>query len=309
MSELLRKDLTFQIKAVDGDDSPHGSFDVYAAVFGNVDRGGDVIEPGAFLNLDEFVADGVVLYCHKMDEPPIAMVDAAFQDARGLRVKGRFHSDPFSQRIRTICRERMTAGKSVKCSIGYRIVDASQEKRGGRTVQHLNKLLVFEFSFVNLPMNPLAGAVAAKGLIAGGEGPDVATKLGLLDTVKTMLGLRIEPAPDVSTKKGRRMAKGTLGELRKFSGAARVLGDAGSEHDKALRTLGKSMKDHAAGLLAFADALDSHLSQFDDPEDEGDDQADDDRGDKADGDVEAKAEADRLRLKLRARDDSIDLDD
>jgi phage head maturation protease len=38
------KDFKFQVKSVNED----GTFEGYSAVYGNVDLGGDVVEPGAF---------------------------------------------------------------------------------------------------------------------------------------------------------------------------------------------------------------------------------------------------------------------
>ena len=51
---LPRKSWQIEVKSVEDD----GTFTIYAAVFGNEDRQGDIIEAGAFDNLDEFVKDG-----------------------------------------------------------------------------------------------------------------------------------------------------------------------------------------------------------------------------------------------------------
>ena len=53
---LRHKQYDCQFKSLDDT----GRFEVYAAVFGNVDRQGDVIVQGAFKDLDKFVRDGWV---------------------------------------------------------------------------------------------------------------------------------------------------------------------------------------------------------------------------------------------------------
>lgn len=161
--DLQHKSLPFAIKAMGGDGP--GTFELYAAVFNNVDVHRDVILPGAFKNLDAFVRDGwgAVNHCNWSDDLGVATVDAAEQDSVGLRVKGTFHSTADAQAIRTKIRERMERGKSVKCSFGYRIVDSVDEVRDGVMVTLLKGLEIFEFSFVTIPANDLAGVVDAKG--------------------------------------------------------------------------------------------------------------------------------------------------
>ena len=46
-------------------DEAAGTFSLYAAAFGNVDRQGNVIEANAFDNLDEFVHDGGIALNHE----------------------------------------------------------------------------------------------------------------------------------------------------------------------------------------------------------------------------------------------------
>lgn len=162
--DLHYKSLPFAVKAM-GDDGP-GTFELYAAVFGNVDHHRDVIVPGAFKNLDAFVRDGwgAVNHVNWSDDLGVATIDEASQDAIGLRVKGTFHSTPDSQAIRTKIRERMDRGKSVKCSFGYSILDSADEVRDGERITLLKGLDVFEFSFVTMPANPRAGVTDVKGL-------------------------------------------------------------------------------------------------------------------------------------------------
>ena len=159
---LSYKSVPFAIKAM-GDEGS-GTFELYASVFGNVDSYGEIVMPGAFKNLDEFVKDGWGAVNHHNYGPDlgISMIDEAEQDSVGLRVKGRFHSTSDAQNVRTKIRERMNAGKSVKCSFGYETLDAAEEIRDAKRIVLLKALNIYEFSFVNNPANRLAGVVGVK---------------------------------------------------------------------------------------------------------------------------------------------------
>jgi HK97 family phage prohead protease len=160
--DLMYKSLPFAVKAMSEDGA--GSFDLYAAMFGNVDAHGEVVMPNAFTNLDEFAKDGWGAVNHANYGPDlgIALIDSATQDAVGLRVQGRFHSTADAQAVRTKIRERMDAGKSVKCSFGYSVLDASEEIRDGKRIALLKSLAIYEFSFVNSPANRRAEVLGVK---------------------------------------------------------------------------------------------------------------------------------------------------
>lgn len=159
MADSLRyKSLPFAVQAVADD----GTFTLYASVFGNLDRAGDVVVAGAFANLPEFVASGWGDVNHKHDDLGVATIDTAVQDAHGLKLSGRFHSTDDAQRLRTKIKERMERGKAVSCSIGYRVLEASSEFRNGQAITYLKKIELYEFSFVAVPANPEARVVDVK---------------------------------------------------------------------------------------------------------------------------------------------------
>lgn len=287
---LRHKTLDFRFKA---DDDGTGSFELYAAVFGNVDRHADIIDAGAFANLDEFAADGVGLVNHDSGRLPVAWVDSAVQDSVGLKITGRFHSTPEAQAVRTVVRERMAAGKAVKCSIGYRVVDSALEKVDGRTVQRLKRLNVYEFSFVNVPANPSAGVASVKSapteaLMFEPKNPS------LIEAVKEWLGL--------SAKANRTMSRANFAGLKTFADALDEHGKASETHVAGLGELTKSLKAHGEATTALAGAMRKYLGKFDpDADDEAEDEPDDD---KADDETETEPEADetaRKRLDLRRR--------
>jgi HK97 family phage prohead protease len=129
-----------------------GKFTGYAAVFGNVDQGFDVIEEGAF---KEFVRNAAglvkVLFNHRMGEPPIGLAEVS-QDSKGLRVEGELVlADPIAARVHT----GMKAGTLDGMSIGYDPLPGGAEITDAG-VRRLKRLKLWEVSVVNFPMNPLA---------------------------------------------------------------------------------------------------------------------------------------------------------
>lgn len=197
----------FEMKSIDD----QGRFSAYFAAFGNVDRGGDVIEPGAFRNLDEFARDGWIGINHQMERLPVAYPTRVVQDAKGLLIDGQFHTTEEAQACRTVVLERVRAGKRVKGSIGYRTgpSDTRQEYVDGRQVRRIRGLDLYEASFVNLPMNPAADVVSAKSLTDEG-GPDVAEKIVTIEALKSWL--------DVQAKAGRVLSKNNHGKLKAWHG-------------------------------------------------------------------------------------------
>ena len=161
MDKLETKRMTLELKAQSTDS---GFLEGYAAVTGNVDLGGDVIQKGAFANLQDFVAKGFAAFGHDWYDEPIGFIESAEEDETGLKVRMRFHSTGDAQDARTVCVERLNAGKFVGLSIGYRVIEASWEMRDGKDVRLLKAIEVFEFSIVTMPMNPEAQVTSAKSL-------------------------------------------------------------------------------------------------------------------------------------------------
>jgi len=155
---MQTKGFDWEVKSLDD----AGRFSIYFAAFGNVDRADEVIEPGAFRNLDDFVKAGWIGTNHQMNDLPVGFPVTATQDAKGLLVTGQFHSTPAAQECRTVITERYQAGKSVKGSVGYRVLDSQQGKLAGKSIKILKNIDLFEASFVNLPANTQADLVSVK---------------------------------------------------------------------------------------------------------------------------------------------------
>ena len=131
----------------------------YASLFGAVDRGGDVVEPGAYsMSLKALRASNRrvrMLWQHDPSEP-IGVWDEVREDERGLFVKGRLLPDVARAREAAAL---LQAGAIEGLSIGYRTVRASKDEKGRR---RLKELELWEVSLVTFPMLPDA-RVGAKG--------------------------------------------------------------------------------------------------------------------------------------------------
>jgi len=117
----------------------------YAAVFDRVDRGGDVIRPGAFGAIDAAVP---LLWQH--GGAPVGAIETISEDAKGLRVIGRIDQPRLADMVRR--------GAVSGLSFGYRVKAA----RGGQ-VRELTALELKEISLVAQPMQRLARIHAVAG--------------------------------------------------------------------------------------------------------------------------------------------------
>lgn len=134
-----------------------GEFSGYAAVFGNVDDGFDVIQAGAFKEFAR-TKDGriMVLHAHRTNE---YIGRAEFeQDATGLAVKGELVlADPLANRVY----QHMKAGTIDAMSIGYDVLPGGADFTEGG-VRILKALKLWEVSILPFGMNELARVETVK---------------------------------------------------------------------------------------------------------------------------------------------------
>jgi hypothetical protein len=131
----------------------------YASLFGDQDRGGDIVEPGAYAaSLAGLAAEGRQVKMLWQHDPaqPIGVWDEVREDARGLYVRGRL--------LESVTRAReaaaLIAARAIDgLSIGYRTVKAAKNEKGRRLLKELE---LWEVSLVTFPMLPSA-RVGAKG--------------------------------------------------------------------------------------------------------------------------------------------------
>jgi hypothetical protein len=147
------KDFPFELKDLDEE---AGTFTGYAAVFGNVDLDGDVIEPGAFRKtIRESGGKVPILWQHDRYEP--IGVGKLAEDGKGLLAEGQLNVE--TQRGRE-ARALMQQGALSGLSIGYKAIKPVYEAG----VRRLKEIAVREFSPVTFPANELARVATVKGM-------------------------------------------------------------------------------------------------------------------------------------------------
>lgn len=144
-----------------GDRSAPGTFEGYGACFGNIDRGGDMIVPGAFTkSLGDISAMGMgaipMYYNHNRDGGTIGVWDKVSEDTNGLHVKGRLIG--LDTEFGKMNYARLREGAIKGLSIGYRVAAGGSQMADvkGRRCRKLKQVDLSEVSLVDDPMNPQA---------------------------------------------------------------------------------------------------------------------------------------------------------
>ncbi|MCF6216053.1 MAG: HK97 family phage prohead protease [Emcibacter sp.] len=132
-------------------DNNIGHFEGYASVFNVVDRGNDLISPGAFKRslLDRGTQGIKFLWQHDPREP-VGILDEIYEDARGLYVRGRLILDVGRAKE---AYQLLNAGALDGLSIGFHTLKSKQRSDG---VRLLTEVDLWEISLVTFPMNELA---------------------------------------------------------------------------------------------------------------------------------------------------------
>ena len=144
-------------------DTAQGVIEGWASTFGNIDRGGDVVERGAF---DAWAADV------KAGHQPLPKITDAHVEAIGVwdqvevRSKGLF--------VKGAPEQELTAGRETvikattdppiydSLSIGYRVRKGGSTWNNDPGVRHLTDLEVAEVAVLAFPMNPKARITRVK---------------------------------------------------------------------------------------------------------------------------------------------------
>ena len=151
--KFLNLPLDFEMKAF-GD---AGTFEGYAAIFGNVDLGGDVIERDAFKEIVKGKNGMVKVLNQHRSMDPIGLAEVK-QDDKGLSFKGQLVLEAPSARSMYAL---MKGGVVDGMSIGYDVMEG-----GGKIlesgIRQLTGLKLWEISPVTFGMNPLAGIDGVK---------------------------------------------------------------------------------------------------------------------------------------------------
>lgn len=119
----------------------------YASVFDHLDRGGDIVRPGAFRRSLAKQGKVPLLWQHQPGRP-VGSIEHLAEDARGLQVIATLNDDVFG---RQLARE-LEQGRLSGLSFGYRVNIADQ----GGAAREIRDLDLLEVSLVRRPMQPLA---------------------------------------------------------------------------------------------------------------------------------------------------------
>lgn len=134
-----------------------GTFEGYAAIFGNVDLGGDVIERGAFKEIVKGRNGMVKILNQHNSRDPIGAAEVK-QDDKGLHFQGQLVLEAASARNAYAL---MKAGVLDGMSIGYDVLEGGA-KILESGIRQLKALKLWEVSPVTFGMNPLAGIETVK---------------------------------------------------------------------------------------------------------------------------------------------------
>jgi len=136
-------------------------FEGYAAVFGNEDLTGDIIEKGAFRKTlsDMKAANKVIplLYQHDPDKP-IGVIREIYEDNKGLFVKGEINPETEKGKEAYAL---LKQGALNGLSIGYEVVKSTN--RNGKRI--LTEIKLWEISIVTFPANERANIVRVKKVV------------------------------------------------------------------------------------------------------------------------------------------------
>lgn len=163
VSGRQHKHVDLALEDVSGD----GHFSGYASLFGAVDLGRDVIEPGAFTASlkRRGAADVRMLYQHDPDQP-IGRWLSIREDQRGLHVEGKLALGV--ARAREV-HELMKSGALDGLSIGFQTLRARTEAKAG--VRRILSADLWEISVVTFPMQPGARVTAVKAAAVPAQAP------------------------------------------------------------------------------------------------------------------------------------------
>lgn len=146
-------EMMVEIKSVEGDNTPEGSFTGILSMYGNVDLGGDIVEQNAFA--ESIKAKGLkrtLLWQHDWNEPIGQFTVKDTESA--LAIDGSFNLDTVRGKEAYSLLKR---GDINGLSIGYSVEDYKYDEDG---IRHLLKCDLWEGSIVTFPMNPLCQASA-----------------------------------------------------------------------------------------------------------------------------------------------------
>lgn len=143
---------------VDQFSDEEGIFSGYGSIFGNVDSGGDIVEPGAFTKT---LAEGwervKILALHNDCWLPIGRPIELREDSNGLFLSAKISETSMGKDIKVLLKD----GVLNELSIGYDPVVFDYDSDG---IRHLREVKLWEISLVTWAMNPAAVVTGYKSV-------------------------------------------------------------------------------------------------------------------------------------------------
>lgn len=144
-----------------GDGTEAGAISGYGSVFNVVDRGADIVMPGAFkasiARLKKSNSTIPMLWQHWTSEPIGVWTEFA-EDELGLKVAGNLVLEVEQAKAA----RALVAARAIKgLSIGYETIDYEIDRKTG--IRSIKKAELWEISLVTFPMNELATISGVKG--------------------------------------------------------------------------------------------------------------------------------------------------
>lgn len=176
-------------------DEEQGVFSGYAAVCGNVDSGGDIIEPGAFTKT---IAEGwervKILALHNDCWLPIGRPIELREDSNGLFIKAKISDTSMGRDIKVLLKD----GVLNELSIGYDPVVFDYDSETG--IRHLREVKLWEVSVVTWAMNQEAVITDYKQAqeVAGRAGAIVDEATAEIKAGRKISGARLKALEDAS---------------------------------------------------------------------------------------------------------------
>jgi len=157
---IEHKQIHFEIKQFEDEDPNFFTFEGLASTFGNIDRGKDIIERGAFSDtIKTFMPK--LLWQHRMSEP-LGVFTEIRETEQGLFVKGKMPKVDDLVRGRVI--PQMQIGSIDSMSIGFSILEEDIKRTDDQIIRIIKKVNLFEISLVTIPMNALAVVTGMKSI-------------------------------------------------------------------------------------------------------------------------------------------------
>ena len=161
----MRETKRFQFKLdEEQSEAEAGVFSGYGAVFGNIDDGNDIIEPGAFTETLKDISRVKLMLQHNYELLPLGLPTELHEDEHGLHITA-FISDTSTGRdVKVLIRDHVLK----ELSIGYDIPPGGFDI-DDHGVRHLRQINLLEISVVTWAMNDQAQIKDYKALELGAQ--------------------------------------------------------------------------------------------------------------------------------------------